>query len=58
VPKAGYRSGDVQQFEFYAGFETPSLFEGNKLSTNLSMEKVRNGVQKIVDDYHKIAVGE
>ena len=57
VPKAGYRSGDVQQYEFYADYETPSLFNDNKLSTTMSIESARNGVQKTVDDYNNLPVG-
>lgn len=58
VPKAGYRAGDVQQYEFYADYETPSLFNDNKLSTTMSIESVRNGVEKLVTDYNNKPAGE
>lgn len=58
VPKAGYRAGDVQQYEFYANYETPSLFNDNKLSTTMSIESVRNGVEKLVSEYNDRPAGE
>jgi len=58
VPKAGYRAGDVQQYEFYANYETPSLFNDNKLSTTMSIESVRNGVEKLVNEYNNRPAGE
>ncbi|MBR3720814.1 MAG: hypothetical protein IKN09_03645, partial [Clostridia bacterium] len=43
VPKAGLHSGNINQFEFYCNYNTPSIFEDNKI---ISEEFASDSVQK------------
>jgi hypothetical protein len=49
IPKAGLHQQNSHQFEFYADYETPSVFEDNRISTNFSHQAIRKEVQDLVD---------
>ena len=48
VPKAGLHQQGIHQFEFYADYVTPSVFEDNKISTNFSHDLIRREVENAI----------
>lgn len=48
VPKAGLHQQGTHQFEFYADYVTPSVFEDNKISTNFSHDLIRREVEDAI----------
>ena len=49
VPKAGLHQQGTHQFEFYADYTTPSVFEDNKISTDFSHDLIRREVEKAIE---------
>lgn len=51
VPKAGLHSGNINQFEFYCNYNTPSIFEDNKIiSEEFALDSVQKQIQSELDD--------
>lgn len=50
IPKAGLHQNGTHQFEFYADYETPSVFEDNRISTNFSHQAVRKAVEDLISE--------
>lgn len=49
VPKAGLRMQGVNQFEFYADYNTPSIFEQNKVESDYAHDKVRAEIEHDIE---------
>ena len=49
VPKAGLHQQGTHQFEFYADYTTPSVFEDNKISTDFSHDLIRREIEKAIE---------
>lgn len=49
IPKAGLHQNGTHQFEFYADYTTPSVFEDNRISTNFSHDLIREEVEKAIE---------
>lgn len=58
VPKAGLHINGINQFEFYANYTTPSIFEQNKLERDYAEDLVRKEVEELAKneegDYYQL----
>ena len=50
IPKAGLHSQGINQFEFYADYNTPSIFEENKLEKDYAEDLVRQDIEDIIKE--------
>lgn len=46
IPKAGLRMQGANQFEFYADYNTPSIFEQNKIESDYAHDRIREEIEK------------
>lgn len=50
IPKAGIHTRGINQFELYADYNTPSIFEENKLERDYAEDLVRKDVEDMIND--------
>lgn len=50
VPKAGMHVNGINQFELYANYTTPSIFDENRLERDYAEDLVRKDVEELVND--------
>lgn len=50
IPKAGIHVNGINQFELYADYNTPSIFDENRLERDYAEDLVRKDVEELVND--------
>ena len=50
IPKAGIHINGINQFELYADYNTPSIFDENKLEKDYAEDLVRKDVEELAKD--------
>lgn len=54
VPKAGYRQKGVVQYEFYADYESDSIFGQNMLPAAFAEDVLKKAVESRIDSYNSV----